>query len=99
TGVADKLLWHRLGAKTQELIAEYVHGVEADPSGLAEIAVDTGVFEALRDLELFPGMIDQRTPPTTAEVLDTIEGRPRRNLDRRARRPRGATAAPTDAHP
>ena len=50
TGVADKLLWHRLGAKTAELIAEYVTDVEVDPSGLEEIAVDAGVFEALRDL-------------------------------------------------
>jgi type I restriction enzyme R subunit len=57
TGVADKLLWHRLGAKTQELIAEYVTGVEVDPSGLEEIAVDAGVFEALRDLKLFPDPI------------------------------------------
>jgi type I restriction enzyme R subunit len=80
TGVADRLLWHRLGAKTQALIAEYVTDVEVDPTGLEEIAVDAGVFEALRDLKLFPDAIDPRRPPTVPEVLDTLEARLRRKL-------------------
>jgi type I restriction enzyme R subunit len=81
TGVTDKLLWHRLGAKTADLIAEHLHGVTVDDTGLETIAVDAGVFEALRELELFPTPIDPKRPPTVAEVLDTIEARLRRKLD------------------
>lgn len=81
TGVADKLLWHRLDAKTAELITEHLHGVTVDDTGLETIAVDAGVFEALRELELFPTPIDPKRPPTLAEVLDSIEARLRRKLD------------------
>lgn len=81
TGAANELLWHRLGAKTLELIAEHVTGVGVDATGLEEVAVDAEVFEALRQLDLFPpdaGEAD--SPPTVEEVLDTLEARLRRKL-------------------
>ena len=38
------------------------------------------MFEALRQLELFPADVDPGTPPTVEEVLDTLEARLRRKL-------------------
>ena len=54
--------------------------VEIDATGLEEVAVDAEVFEALRQLELFPADVDPGTPPTVEEVLDTLEARLRRKL-------------------
>ena len=82
TGVADALLWHRLGAKTAELIAEHLTASRSTTTGLETIAIDAGVFEALRATRPVPRRrsIRHGRPPCD-EVLDTIEARLRRKLD------------------
>ena len=50
TDAGDKLLWHRLGAKTAELIAEHVTDVTIDAASLERVAIDAEVFDALRRL-------------------------------------------------
>ncbi|MHB8460163.1 MAG: type I restriction endonuclease subunit R [Candidatus Limnocylindrales bacterium] len=78
---ADALLWHRLGAKTSELLAEYVTDVVVGSGGLESVAIDAGTFEALRQLELFDtSVVVGSLAPTVDDVLDTIEARLRRKL-------------------
>ncbi len=81
---ANRLLWHRLGEKTRELIGEYITGVEVTTVEAESIAIDAGTFEVLRQLELLPGPVSApltpQEPPTVDEVLDTIESRLRRKL-------------------
>ena len=80
--VADPnaLLWHRLGAKTAELLGRYVSDVEIDAGGLETIAIDAGTLEALKQLELFPTGRGPLEPPTIDDVLDTLAGRLARKL-------------------
>jgi type I restriction enzyme R subunit len=80
--VADPnaLLWHRLGAKTGELLGRYVSDVEIDAGGLETIAIDAGTLEALKQLELFPTGRGPLEPPTIDDVLDTLAGRLQRKL-------------------
>ena len=80
--VADPnaLLWHRLGAKTGELLGTYISDVEIDAGGLETIAIDAGTLEALKQLELFPQGRGPLEPPTVDDVLDTLAGRLRRKL-------------------
>ncbi len=82
TDAADKLLWQRLGAKTAELISAHISDVTVDGGGLETVAVDAGVFEALRQLNLFPPPPpgDTPQPPTIEDVLTTLEGRLQRKL-------------------
>lgn len=82
TDAGDKLLWHRLGAKTAELIAERVTDVTIDAASLERVAIDAEVFDALRRLELLPHDSGNRPsePPTVEEVLDTLEARLARKL-------------------
>jgi type I restriction enzyme R subunit len=76
TDAPDKLLWHRLGAKTAELIHEHLSDVTIDSSGLENVAIDAEVFEALRQMELWPPTEPQPTePPTIEDALDRIETR------------------------
>jgi type I restriction enzyme R subunit len=84
---ANALLWHRLGAKTAELIGTYVSDVEVDAAGWEAVAIDVGTLEALRQLELFgpgegTGVAGRGTgvPPTVDEVLDSLEARLRAKL-------------------
>jgi len=78
---ADALLWHRLGAKTSELLAEYVSDVVVGSGGLESVAIDAGTFEALRQLELFDAsVVVGSLAPTVDDILDTIEARLRRKL-------------------
>lgn len=80
TDVGDKLLWQRLGIKTAELIHEHISDVAVD-GGLETVAIDAGVFEALRQLNLFPDEPDEEPePPTIDDVLDTLETRLARKL-------------------
>ena len=65
-------------------------------AGLETVAIDAGVFEALRQLDLFPD-IDEATspkPPTVDEVLDKLESAARRKLAA-ARATRSGVASPT----
>jgi type I restriction enzyme R subunit len=81
TNAADKLLWHRLGVKTAELIHEHLSDVTIDTAGLQTVAVDAEVFEALRQLQLWPpDEPEPREPPTVDEALDRLEARLRVKL-------------------
>jgi type I restriction enzyme R subunit len=83
TDAPDKLLWQRLGAKTADLINEHVTDFVVDSRGLETVAIDAEVFEALRQLNLFPeGPGDGETPepPTIEEVLGHLEDRLKRKL-------------------
>lgn len=81
TGSSDALLWHRLGAKTIELVHGHITEVRVTGSGLDEAIVDAETIEAIRQLALpdvpMPGSGESLT---VAEALDTIEGRIRRRL-------------------
>lgn len=83
TTVSDALLWQRLGAKTAELIAEHIGDVRVEATGLEAVAIDSEVFEAIR--ELFPEIAPQPRAanggPSVAEVIDTIQERLRRKLE------------------
>jgi type I restriction enzyme R subunit len=82
TDAPDRLLWQRLGAKTAELIHEHLSDVTVDGRGLETVAIDAGVFEALRQLNLFPdpGDGEHPEPPTVEEILDKLETRLQRKL-------------------
>jgi type I restriction enzyme R subunit len=76
--VADpnELLWHRLGAKTSDLLGTYIGEVEINAGGLETVAIDAETLEALKQIELFPGGSPPiGVPPTVDDVLDTIEAR------------------------
>ncbi|MGI8751819.1 MAG: type I restriction endonuclease subunit R [Acidimicrobiales bacterium] len=76
TDAADRLIWQRLGAKTAELIHEHLSDVTVDASGLETVAVDAEVFEALRQMELWPPDEPEPTePPTVEDVIDRLETR------------------------
>ncbi|MEN9646651.1 MAG: hypothetical protein RL238_3320 [Actinomycetota bacterium] len=75
TNAADKLLWQRLGAKTTALVHEYLSDVVIDGRGLESVAIDAEVFEALRQLDLFPDNGEPGPPPTIDEVLDRLHRR------------------------
>lgn len=82
TGDANALLWHRLGAKTSELIGTYITDVEIDAGGVEAVAIDAETFEALRQLTLFVGGDSGRgtSLPSIDEVLETIDARLARKL-------------------
>ncbi len=82
-GDANALLWHRLGAKTSELIGTYITDVAVDEGGLEAVAIDAETFEALRQLTLFgggDGPTSGKPLPSIDEVLDTLETRLARKL-------------------
>jgi type I restriction enzyme R subunit len=76
----NALLWHRLGAKTGELLGTYISDVEIDAAGLEAIAIDAGTLEALKQMELFPRGRGPLEPPTVDDILDTLAGRLQRKL-------------------
>ncbi len=81
TDAASKLLWQRLGVKTAELIHEHVSDVRIDSGRLETVAVDAEVFEALRQMQIWPpDDPEPKEPPTLDEVLDRLETRLRRKL-------------------
>ncbi|MCU1494274.1 MAG: type site-specific deoxyribonuclease, HsdR family [Acidimicrobiaceae bacterium] len=76
TDAADRLLWHRLGAKTAELIHEHLSDITIVSGGLESVAVDAEVFEALRQMQLWPkDALEPTNPPTIDEALDRLETR------------------------
>jgi hypothetical protein len=86
-GVSDALLWHRLGAKTLELVHGHITDLTVTGTGLDEVIVDAETIEAIRQLAL-PGVrIADDGPITLAEALDTIETRLRRRLESSGRHP------------
>ncbi len=81
TDAADKLLWQRLGTKTAQLIHEHLSDVTIGAGGLETVAVDAEVFEALRQMKLWPSEDDEpKEPPTIEDLLDTLEARLARKL-------------------
>lgn len=83
TDAADRLLWHRLGAKTAALIHEHVTDVTVTSGGFETVALDVGTIEAIRQLELFPVADtdgEPPEPPTVEEILDTLATRLARKL-------------------
>jgi type I restriction enzyme R subunit len=81
TDAADRLLWQRLGAKTAQLIHEHLSEVTVDTAGLETVAVDAEVFEALRQMRLWPPDDPEPSePPTVEDVLDRLETRLRAKL-------------------
>lgn len=74
TGPSNALLWHRLGAKTQELIAAHVENVTIDARWPDKIVVDVGALHVMQQLD-FTVPDDAAEPPTAQEVLDKIAAR------------------------
>jgi type I restriction enzyme R subunit len=82
TGASDALLWHRLGAKTLELVHGHIEGVRVTGTGLDEVIVDADTIEAIRQLALDMGHQPPGVQPiTVGDALDTIANRIRRRLD------------------
>jgi type I restriction enzyme R subunit len=74
TDAADKLLWQKLGAKTAATIHEHLSDMTIDTGGLQTIAIDAEVFDALRQMHLWPTDDPEPTePPTVEEALDRLE--------------------------
>jgi type I restriction enzyme R subunit len=80
--VADPnvLLWHRLGAKTGDLLGDYISDVTIDTAGLETVAIDAETLQALKQLDLLPPGPPGGEPPTVDDVLDTLEVRLARKL-------------------
>ena len=82
SGISDALLWHRLGAKTLELVHGHITEVRVTGSGLDEVIVDAETIEAIRQLALPDEEVTpDGEPMSVGEALDTIEARIRRRLD------------------
>lgn len=74
TGPSNALLWRRLGAKTQELIAAHVEQVAVSPVGPDRIVMDAHTLQAIQQLGL--GLtVETPEARTATEVLDSIEKR------------------------
>jgi type I restriction enzyme R subunit len=86
TSVSDALLWHRLGAKTLELVHGHITIIKPTGHGLDEVIVDAETIEAIRQLTRpDPGdTLEDREPITVTEALDTIESRIRFRLQKSA---------------
>jgi type I restriction enzyme R subunit len=75
---SDALLWHRLGAKTLQLINEHVLTVDVRGAGVETVTIDEETLKALRDLEV-PVETDNETPDVE-QILDSIEKRIQKRL-------------------
>ena len=88
TQVSNALLWDRLGAKTLALVHAHMRNVQVAGTGLEEVIVDPESIEAMRalieqgELDLDPDRDLVKDPVTLDEVLDTIDARIRRRLDK-----------------
>lgn len=75
----DALLWQRLGPKTHELIAKHIGEIEVGKGGPRTIVLDGESLEQLKLLgldELVHETPDEAaTPPTAADVMDSIRKR------------------------
>jgi type I restriction enzyme R subunit len=78
----NRLLWRRLGAKTVAIVHEHLTNVTVNRDELERIAVDADVFDALRQLDLFPPDPKPGMPmPTASEIVARLEERIRRKLE------------------
>lgn len=77
----DALLWLRLGAKTLHLINEHVVSVEVRTGVTDNITIDEDTLQALREMGYEPepepgvGGVPTPQPPTTEELIESIEQR------------------------
>ncbi|MFX0573123.1 type I restriction endonuclease subunit R [Nocardia nepalensis] len=78
--VSDKLLWLRLGAKTQALISVHIGNVTIDATGLEEVVLDVGTVHAIQQLGFDIDSGDESGELTAADVLNTIAQRLSRKL-------------------
>ncbi len=77
---SNALLWHRLGAKTAELVHTAITDVTVDRTGLEAVVMDDEVIRVIRQLSLPGTKPDEDEEMTVEEALDTIEARLRRKL-------------------
>lgn len=73
----DALLWQRLGAKTNELIAQHIGEIEVGKGGPRTVVLDGESLEQLKLLgldEFVEGKTPEK-PPTAADVMDSIRKR------------------------
>lgn len=77
----DELIWHRLGAKTLDIVYEAISDVQVTSTGQSEIIVDADLLEAIDELRGSPaeGRGDEGTI-TVEDALDTIEARLRMRI-------------------
>ena len=74
TGPSNALLWRRVGAKTQELIAAHVEQIAVNPVGPDRIVMDAHTLQVIQQLGL-DLTVKTTEAPTATEVLDSIEKR------------------------
>jgi type I restriction enzyme, R subunit len=78
----DELLWHRLGAKTLQLVQDHITNVTVNSTGVDLVIADEDTIALL----IASGVIDPDEDPgearvvTAAEVVDNIAARIRRRL-------------------
>lgn len=79
---SDALLWQRLGAKTLTLINEHVVTVDVRGAVTENVTIDEETLAAMRELGFQPKLgegdgagAEIKTPPTTDEILESIERR------------------------
>lgn len=76
----DELIWHRLGAKTLDLVHEHMTGIEVTPNVDTFVIADADTIKKLADQGLLPG-VDNPATVSPSEVLDTINARLKKRLD------------------
>ena len=78
----NQALWHRLGAKTTEIVHDNLDGVTIASKPLDHVALDGATLEYLKDnqLILIPDDTATKRPPTADDVLDRLEERIRKKI-------------------
>ncbi len=80
TDTSNEMLWHRLGAKTLQLVHGHITDVRVRDSAVTAVIADAETIKKLIDEGLLDPD-DEVTPTKTAEqVMDTIASRIRRRL-------------------
>ncbi len=80
TNSANRLLWHRLGEKTLELIYKNIKNVDIKATGLETVAVDANTFETLASLDLFSEKELNQNNLTARGVLEKLEDKLQRKM-------------------
>jgi type I site-specific deoxyribonuclease, HsdR family len=80
TNSANELLWHRLGAKTLDLVHSHIGEVSVQGSRKQAVIADVGTIQALIDEGLIDPEDTQVRTKTAEDVIDSIAERIRRRL-------------------
>lgn len=80
TNTANELLWHRLGAKTLELVHSHIGEVSVRGSGKQAVIADADTIQTLIDEGLIVDGDTETTSRTAEQVIDSIAERIRRRL-------------------